>query len=1152
MFTFRRRISFLLCWVLVIVMFYPQVQVFATTSAYGVIQAEAYDETSIEQETCKDVDGGVNVYDWQRNGYLRYDDIDFGSTGALGFEARVADFSDDCDVEIIMDSLSNDPVGTLHIFSTGKEQDWETQSCPISQVTGVHTVYLKFKNNYAKASMNYFRFLVTAPEEQIIPSYSYTPLPSDWEGRDTMPDTWAATDSNGNTIATNNIAGNTREEKYVGIFYHLFLTKKQGGVVYDNTSILNQDYFNPSYGPNNTDHFWGKPIFDYYQIQDTYVIEKHAQLLYNAGVDVIFFDTTNAGFPFAPYWSKIVDIFYQLRLKGINTPQIAFHTGDDTSNAEKLVPYLYDNIYSQDKYKELWFLWEGKPIILGNSSTLSDTYLNTFTFRRSWAWQNGEDQWPWLDNTPQGYGWSTSSDTPEATSVNLAQHATTNKGKSNSNGVQKNNPTEEETASLVNFDEQWQRALEIDPQFIFVTAWNEWVASRYPASEGQSFLGRTLSEGDPFFVDEYNTEYSRDIEPSDGILQDNAYMMLAHYIRLFKGARSVSEATGQTGISVNTDFSQWGNVGPDYLDSIYDTNSRDTAAYANYTVLENYTGRNDIDTAKVSHDSSNIYFYVKTREALTTPEGSNWMSLLINSDNDSTTGWNGYDYILNHTLVDSSTGKLQRNVGNEWEWEDVTNISFCAADNELHLSIPRSVIGLTSDPLKFQFKWADNITDSGEIMEFYTIGDVAPDGRFSYQYVEETEAEVSARPGKTTYSVSPAEEYRKYEAEYAVRSSGLSINSSHTGYSGTGFTEGFEATGNELAFTINNDMAGIKSIKIRYANGQVEAKSLSLYVNGTKVQQLSFPVTESTNWDAWGTITCDVSLTAGKNIVTLRRDGADTGKINVDYLGVSQDGCTKFEAESGSKNVVASNTDKSGYSGSGFTDNWSSEGASNTIYVNAPQSNSYTLKIRYANAQLDSKTLSLYINGNKIKQLVFPVVTALDWNSWGEIEFKVSLNEGSNTIKLQYDSNDSGNINIDYYSLLQEDYIIYQAETGIMSGGAGAAADHDGYVGTGFTDSYTQEGAMDTITVEAPVTGYYHLKVRYANGQADDKSLSLYVNGNKVRQLTFPVIESTNWDVWSDIVVEYCLELNEGSNTIALSYDAGDSGNVNIDSIGIN
>lgn len=397
-------------------------------NAYETIQAENYSEASCASvlglgsthylENCLDAGGGKNVFDWQRNTYFKYANVDFGSDAAYGFSARVADFSDHADLKIILDSINGPVIGTLHIVSTGKQQDWETQSCPITPTSGVHDVFLKFENNPAKASLNYFTFLHTVPEETVRPTYSYEPLPANWQGRDTRPDTWVATDMLGEAVADNRLAGNPRSNKYVGIFYHLFLTRKQGEV-YDNSRLLEENYFDPAYGPVNTDHFWGKPIFDYYRNIDTYVIRRHAQLLYNAGVDVIIFDTSNAGFPFAPYWMAIVDTLYQMREEGLNTPQFAFHTGDGTDGTNKLAAYLYKNLYSTGKYRELWFMWDGKPLMLGNSTQLSAQYRNVFTFRRSWAWQSGENQFPWLDNTPQGYGWNESADKPEATSVCL-------------------------------------------------------------------------------------------------------------------------------------------------------------------------------------------------------------------------------------------------------------------------------------------------------------------------------------------------------------------------------------------------------------------------------------------------------------------------------------------------------------------------------------------------------------------------------------------------------------------------------------------------------------------------------------------------------------------------------------------------------------
>ena len=37
----------------------------------------------------------------------------------------------------------------------------------------------------------------------------------------------------------------------------------------------------------------------------------------------------------------------------------------------------------------------------------------------------------------------------------------------------------------------------------------------------------------------------------------------------------------------------------------------------------------------------------------------------------------------------------------------------------------------------FDFKWADNSTVSGEIMEFMDLGDAAPNSRFNYRYIKD-------------------------------------------------------------------------------------------------------------------------------------------------------------------------------------------------------------------------------------------------------------------------------------------------------------------------------------------------------------------------------------------------------------------------------
>src|SRR6202011_2802489 len=125
------------------------------------------------------------------------------------------------------------------------------------------------------------------------------------------------------------------------------------------------------------------------------------------------------------------------------------------------------------------------------------------------AWfGNGQNKWPWLDHTPQQFGWHEAAVKPEEISVAVAQHPTSNIGRSYHDGAEPNAPQSSKGAY---FAEQWKRALAVDPELVFVTGWNEWIAQRFENPGGISFMGKPLAKGDTFFVDEFNEEYSRDI-----------------------------------------------------------------------------------------------------------------------------------------------------------------------------------------------------------------------------------------------------------------------------------------------------------------------------------------------------------------------------------------------------------------------------------------------------------------------------------------------------------------------------------------------------------------------------------------------------------------------------------------------------------------
>ena len=78
-----------------------------------------------------------------------------------------------------------------------------------------------------------------------------------------------------------------------------------------------------------------------------------------------------------------------------------------------------------------------------------------------------------------------------------------------------------------NVAEQWKRALKEDPKFIFITGWNEWFAGRF-----DKFAG---IRHPVMFVDQFDEEHSRDIEPMQGGHGDNYYYQMVSYIRRYKG-----------------------------------------------------------------------------------------------------------------------------------------------------------------------------------------------------------------------------------------------------------------------------------------------------------------------------------------------------------------------------------------------------------------------------------------------------------------------------------------------------------------------------------------------------------------------------------------------------------------------------------------
>ncbi len=574
--------------------------------------------------------------------------------------------------------------------------------------------------------------------------------------RDTYSDTWVATDDLERAMPIYEEVGSP-EDKKIGIFYFLWHRNEEenaenGRTLYDHyQAYLDGGLENVldvmKQGELGLGHYWAQPEFGYYLTRDEWVIRKHANMLTQAGVDFLFFDNTNGSNFYISGTKKICEVFRKMRDEGQDTPQIVFCMGDNSQRTYKQFGEFWSAFYQTGMYEDLWFKWDGKPLILCREDDIPEEYRDYFTRRDCWAfnsWTNkngGVGRWPWIAEYPQVPG-KNPDGTVEQIAVACGFHSNTSKGRSYHNGKQETAGKQDFEFALTDtvtplglaFDEQWGKAHEIDPPLVMITGWNEWWAGRWPAEKETAKLANTTIYADENgeihnYVDNFNPEFSRDIEPMSGGFGDNYYYQMIKHIRKFRGVRPIPKAEGQRTINIDGSFEQWNSVWPEYYDTLYDTAERNTpSVYGIYQYI-NSSGRNDIDIAKVSRDAENIYFYVSTREKL--KGDNNWMYLYVDADGNHSTGWEGYDYLINRSRADGKVS-VEKNTG-DYNWSVVGYGDYRAEDNKLHISVSRNLF--TENMETFDFKWVDNSDNSGNIAKFMSMGDAAPDSRFNFRYV---------------------------------------------------------------------------------------------------------------------------------------------------------------------------------------------------------------------------------------------------------------------------------------------------------------------------------------------------------------------------------------------------------------------------------
>ncbi|MBP1588236.1 MAG: hypothetical protein ILO53_07565 [Clostridia bacterium] len=576
---------------------------------------------------------------------------------------------------------------------------------------------------------------------------------------------WTFTDGLGRSNPSYSEAGN-RNDKKVGIFYwtwHLnFKTLRPVNIhaILEEYPDAIHDFNHQIWKKNSGQNFWNEPLYGFYIESDDYVLRKHAELLADADIDFVLFDCTNGDATWEEAYMNLLKVWDQARQDGVDTPQVGFMMQFGyTENTLSSLSQVYNKIYRKGLYQDLWFYWEGKPLIMAYNSGLDlQNYLEKeiydfFTFRAGMpSYFEGDfpdTHWGWLHITPQAK-YLNADGSVEMTTVGIAMNANYetmecdsmnnlhNMGRSYSrdpnysytytyrgNEIVCRTGMENSKLYGINFQEQWDSAIAMDPEIIFVTGWNEWIMGRY----------ETWGSVENGFPDQCNDENSRDIEPSKGDLKDYYYYQLVTNVRRFKGV-SVPEHQGKAvTIDIGGDFSQW--------------DSKDVMTfnhYANNTLPRNNDGfsgthyknpgiRNDFTALKASYDKDYFYFYAETAANITPYTDGEWMRLLIDTGaaDETSTDWEDFEYIIGRETGTGSTLSVEKSKGG-WSWEKTGDAEYTVSGNKMMLRVKRELLGLTDNKFQLGFKWCDANLKDGDILTLYTDGDAAPGGRFTFRF----------------------------------------------------------------------------------------------------------------------------------------------------------------------------------------------------------------------------------------------------------------------------------------------------------------------------------------------------------------------------------------------------------------------------------
>lgn len=327
-------------------------------------------------------------------------------------------------------------------------------------------------------------------------------------------------------------------DKKVGMFFWLWIGQPLASGAYDATVISQMDngreilYFqdNKEISPSGQAHFWGEPIWGYYNSADEWVLSKQLEMLESAGIDFLLFDATNT-VTYPNVYQRLMKIVQQRVEAGFNPPRVGFYTHTQSIKTTRV---LYNELYSKNLYPDSWYRVDGKPFIVAFTSPEADIEAEEITVRRRTGYDPGPlepeirdffhfrtPQWPCSPYKEDGFAWvEWTFPQPvhrDMINVTVASHPNVPMSFSHTRGLlnfgrgydpDTQTNIREDCEKGTFFQREWDVALASKVDTVFVGGWNEWIAYKQ------------LYDGEYMLCDAADLEYSRDIEPMVGGYED--------------------------------------------------------------------------------------------------------------------------------------------------------------------------------------------------------------------------------------------------------------------------------------------------------------------------------------------------------------------------------------------------------------------------------------------------------------------------------------------------------------------------------------------------------------------------------------------------------------------------------------------------------